>query len=215
MKGISYSAFVYADDLILLSPSVSELQTMVNICCNELYSINLKLNTNKSYCLRVGRRCFSTCCDITADGEPISWVKDAKYLGITIMSGKTFKVSFAEARCKFYAAFNALYSKIGFVLDINVIIHLMEFIAVPILCYALESLNLSKTELSSLDFTYNRTLLKIFKVSNSNDLHFCTKMFNISNICEKYTKKKRNFENKMQNIDNAMINNLHLNIVCI
>ena len=91
----------------------------------------------------------------------------------------------------------------------------MEFIAVPILCYALESLNLSKTELSSLDFTYNRALFKIFKVSNSNDLHFCMKMFNISNICEKYTKKKRNFKNKMQDIVNAMINNQHLNIVCI
>ena len=132
----------------------------------------MKLNTNKSYCLRVGRRCFSTCCDISADGKPISWVKDAKYLGITIMSGKTFKVSFAEAKCKFYSAFNSLYLMIGFVLDINVIIHLMEFIALPILCYALKSLNLSKTELSSLDFTFNRALFKIFKVSNSNDCIF-------------------------------------------
>ena len=35
VKGLSMSAFMYADDLILLSPSILELQHMVDLCCKE------------------------------------------------------------------------------------------------------------------------------------------------------------------------------------
>ena len=155
------------DNLILLSPSISELQTMVRICCCELEAINLTLNVKKSKCLRIGKNCFSKCCDIMANNITIAWTTEVKYLGITIIRGKKFRVSFEEAKAKFYSAFNALYSKLGCILDINVIIHLMEYITVPILCYAIDCLELSKTELSSLNFTLKRALFKIFKVSNT------------------------------------------------
>ena len=35
---------MYADDLVLLASSVSELQDTINICCNELVNIDIKLN---------------------------------------------------------------------------------------------------------------------------------------------------------------------------
>ena len=55
MKGILCSAFMYADDLVLLSPSVYDLQTMIKVCCNELRDINLNLNIKKSSYLRIGK----------------------------------------------------------------------------------------------------------------------------------------------------------------
>ena len=119
------------------------------------------------------------------------------------------KVSFSETKCKFYSAFNALYSKVGCILDINIVIHFMEFIAVPILCYALESLDLAKSEINSLDFTFKRALFKIFKVSNSDDLLTCMNMFNISSMCDKYAKKKYKFQTKMRSIDNVVLSTLN------
>ena len=41
------SAFMYADDLILLSPSILGLQHMVDLCCKEFAGIDLKLNNAK------------------------------------------------------------------------------------------------------------------------------------------------------------------------
>ena len=41
-------SLVYADDLVLLASSVCELQDMINICCNELVNIDLKLNEKRS-----------------------------------------------------------------------------------------------------------------------------------------------------------------------
>src|SRR5438132_5417257 len=36
MNGISYGSFMSADDLILLAPSVAELQLMVKVCCDKI-----------------------------------------------------------------------------------------------------------------------------------------------------------------------------------
>ena len=80
MNGISYGSFMYADDLILLAPSIAELQLMVKVCCDELDAINLKLNTNKSYCIRVGKRYFVDCPKICTGNGDIAWAKEAKYL---------------------------------------------------------------------------------------------------------------------------------------
>ena len=44
INGLPYGAFMYADDLILLTPTLTELQTTVNICQDELDAINLKIN---------------------------------------------------------------------------------------------------------------------------------------------------------------------------
>ena len=67
----------------------------------------------------------------------------------------------------------------------------MEYITIPILCYALEAIDLSKSELSSLDYTYKRALFKVFKVPNADDLNFYMNIFNISSISDRYSKKGR------------------------
>ena len=55
IRGLCYGSFMYADDLILLAPSINELQTMINISCSVLKDINLKINVRKSPCIRIGK----------------------------------------------------------------------------------------------------------------------------------------------------------------
>ena len=47
---------MYADDLLLLSISVCDLQHMVNICKSELDWLDMMINVKKSACLRIGKR---------------------------------------------------------------------------------------------------------------------------------------------------------------
>ena len=51
---ISFNAFMYADDLLLLALSIEDLQNMINICKSELDWLDLKINSNKSSCIRIG-----------------------------------------------------------------------------------------------------------------------------------------------------------------
>jgi len=52
---------VSADDLLLLSISLADLQEMINLYTTELLACDLSLNVNKSVCLRFGPRCISNC----------------------------------------------------------------------------------------------------------------------------------------------------------
>ena len=46
--------FLYADDIILLAPSVHVLQSLVNICESELKFLDMTINAKKSPCMRFG-----------------------------------------------------------------------------------------------------------------------------------------------------------------
>jgi len=46
---------LYADDIILLSPSVSGLHTMLDKCSDVACTLSLQFNVNKSHCIVVGK----------------------------------------------------------------------------------------------------------------------------------------------------------------
>ena len=43
-----YCIILYADDILIIAPSVSELQKIVNICEHELNRLDMLVNVNKS-----------------------------------------------------------------------------------------------------------------------------------------------------------------------
>ena len=47
---------LYADDILLLTPTVSELQSLLNTCERELQALDLVINVKKLCCLRIGPR---------------------------------------------------------------------------------------------------------------------------------------------------------------
>jgi len=47
---------LYADDILLLSPTVCELQNVLHMCERELDALDLTNNVKKSCCLRIGTR---------------------------------------------------------------------------------------------------------------------------------------------------------------
>ena len=148
---VSYGSFLYADDLILLSPSVYELKIMLSICEKELENLDLCFNTDKSCCMRFGKQFYLKCGNLSTSKGDLKWVE--QYLGLTFTSGKRISVSLTEFKSKFYYSFNEIYSKIGNIVNIYVIINLLETIAVPMLTYALEAIVLNKQGINSLNFT--------------------------------------------------------------
>jgi len=52
---------LYADDILLVAPSVTSLQRILSICEAELESLDMRVNPKKSSCIRFGVR-FSVKC---------------------------------------------------------------------------------------------------------------------------------------------------------
>ena len=75
-----YNSFMYADDIILLSISVTDLQLMSNLCFDVLNDLNLSINVSKCSCLRVGPRCNMICKALTIHGIIVQWVEKITFL---------------------------------------------------------------------------------------------------------------------------------------
>jgi hypothetical protein len=168
--GSTLSIILYADDIILLSPSVQALQILLNICEIELLYLDMLINVKKSCCMRIGNRCNATCAAIvTMAGVNLPWVDEIRYLGIFIVKFKRFKCSTDKAKRSFYRAANAIFGKIGRVASEEVTIELISKKCIPILTYGLEACDLNITELKSINFPCVRLLMKLF----------CTKDINV------------------------------------
>ena len=112
--GSIFSIVLYADDIIILSPSVHVLQQLLVACENELYYLDMALNVKKSCCMRIGQRCNMNCAAIvTVSGDSLPWVNEIRCLGVYISKFKHFKCSLDYAKRSFYRAANAIFGKIG------------------------------------------------------------------------------------------------------
>ena len=85
---------LYADDILLIAPSIRRLQHLLLICESELLSLDMKINIKKSCCIRIGPRNKATCAPICcSSGASLPWVNHLRYLGIFIICSRVFKIS--------------------------------------------------------------------------------------------------------------------------
>ena len=134
LKHENVSIVIYADDIILLAPSVESLQRMLRICENELAWLDMSLNPKKSLCIRFGPRYDANCSNIcTANGDCLIWTNSCRYLGVYLCASNCFKCSFSNAKKSFYRSFNSIFGKLGRLASEEVILHLVNTKCVPVL----------------------------------------------------------------------------------
>ena len=73
-----YCIFLYADGILLIAPSMSGFQILLNACEEELSAIGMFINQRKSMCIRFGKRFAEKCAElVTASSERLRWVDSA------------------------------------------------------------------------------------------------------------------------------------------
>jgi len=74
---------LYADDILIITPSVCGLDKAVKICEYELDKLDMVINTRNSCCLCIGRRNNTSCLPPSlSNAIVIPWVAEIRYLGI-------------------------------------------------------------------------------------------------------------------------------------
>ena len=97
----------------------------------------MRINVNKSLCIRFGPRFNEDGIELSSlQGGSIKWVKNCRYLGVHLVSARSFKCSFDLCKSKFFRAFNALFSKIGRAASEDVVLALLRAKCLPILLYS-------------------------------------------------------------------------------
>ena len=137
------SIFLYADDILLVAPSVHMLQEMLNCYETELMWLDMRINANKSACIRFGTRYDTDCFQIvTANVDIIEWVKSILYLGVYFVSGRFFKCNRDHAKSSYYRSFNAIFGRIGRFASVETVMYLIKSKCIPILIYGIEACQL-------------------------------------------------------------------------
>jgi hypothetical protein len=209
---VCVSIFMYADDILLISPSVTLLQKLVNLVENELDVLDMAINHLKSVCLRIGPKYDIECTKITLiNGDTIAWAKSCNYLGVCMKASFRFKCEFDKAKKSFYRNFNAIYGKIGRCASLDVVFHLIDVKCIPGLMYGLNACPVNKSESRSLDFTVYRIIAKVLGTTSSDIVNECRNAFGLDTIKDNILKSKRKFLTRYINTENKICSIFSMN----
>jgi len=125
---------VYADDIIILAPSLSGLQSMLDVCTAACIELRVKFNSNKSYCILCGKCPKRNIDPMLLDNYIINWTGSIKYLGVHI-GGKKLYFDIRTFRRLFCAASNNICSHTE-TLKEPVQLAVFESYCLPLLTYA-------------------------------------------------------------------------------
>ena len=67
---------MYADDLLVISASLYDLQQMTDLCAIEAGKLDMKFNVNKSQIIRIGQAHRKHVCDISIGSSVINFVDE-------------------------------------------------------------------------------------------------------------------------------------------
>ena len=172
VKGLTVNSFMYADDLIILSASLTHLQKLINICVEELNSIQLSVNPKKCFCMRIGKRYAVNCKSVVIDQNPIQWSNEIRYLGVYFTAGHLLKFNFAPSKSRFYRCMNCILSKTG-IKAINVVFSLTQSYCVPLLLYSVDSTSLTLVEKRRLASPIKRLFSRLFNTFDAQTIAYC------------------------------------------
>ena len=120
IHSVFVGAFIFADDILLLSVNRSGLQALVNICQEFASERNLTFGTNdnpaksKTKCIVfTKKKCSSDPAPIFLDGKALPWVNKISHLGCTLQSDNSMKLDMTHKRGQFISKANSLLQEFG------------------------------------------------------------------------------------------------------
>lgn len=188
-----FNAIMYADDLLLMSASLCDLQSMVNLCVNEFRSIGLSININKSVCMRIGPRYKVPVTSIAVDDSFLQWKSELRFLGVTLLAASSIRCNLQVVRQSYFRALNGIFGKIGTHSTELVTLSLINSFCIPILTYGIEAFNVSVSMYNVLESAFSAAFSKIFGTFDKSIIKQCQFYSHISPLCNVIDGKRLKF----------------------
>jgi len=102
---------IYADDLILISPTVGGLQSMLTVCNDYGHSFDIVFNAKKCMLMCVGKHHTAAGISAFIDNVALTKVTLFKYLGVSFVADRELNVDVSYMKCRFYLSCNSILCK--------------------------------------------------------------------------------------------------------
>ena len=170
------SIIAYADDIVLLAPSLTSLKFLIDTASTEARKLKLDFNDKKSkYMLFSNNKTKNyntTNTDVKINGKNIENVSSFKYLGYILTNTLSNSDDIARSRNKFYSEFNFLLRHFHFA-DTNVKLFLFKQYCLQL--YGCELWYCNDRSLSGLRqfaIGYHKAIKKILDISYHKSNHY-------------------------------------------
>ena len=197
LYGVYFGCLLYADDIMLLSHSLSAMRCMLQICDDFATEYDIRFNTNKSVAMRIGVRHNAVCEPFVLSCNKLMFVQSVKYLGIILLSDKKIKYSIDHLKVKFYRVFNCIYCRSRGANSELVSVELLKSFCLPGILYAAEAISFTATDIRMLDNCVNRALYKIFGLSDKDNLLQLRQFIGLSSLSKLIEKRRCNFMDRI------------------
>ena len=186
----SYNTFCYADDVLLVSTTVTGLQKLIDVADGYIKSHGLRFNPLKTQCIIFGKHYFVNDPTWFLDKTVLTITNEIMYLGANLSnSGKTHVDKRIKAcRRAFYTLQSTGLCKGG--VSPDTMSHIWKVAVQPVLSYATQSLFIRKSDCQALDRTQSRILkaaLGLSKFCKNTPLLQALKIQKISDLISEFT----------------------------
>ena len=111
---MSYAAFGYADDLLLLSPSIHGIEILVKTS-ESFFGVNF--NAKKTECICFSKNACPLQRQVNVNGQRVKWKDKVKYLGIILTNDMCDDADIRAKRGEFIGSVNRLNAQFRVVPD--------------------------------------------------------------------------------------------------
>ncbi len=199
----------YADDVILMSPTVSGLQHLLNECIHFYNNNAITLNIDKTEFISSGLRTPNNA-HIDIQFHQVYPGEKLKHLGFIwnkkIYYGTLNDVNITERMSKFWSVVHGLIKGGIRFCQPDSIIELFKTLAIPTLTNGLELTQLTQTQLDKLDVEGRKAIKFLFDLSGYSKNHL-NHIYNIDNISLIIT------NNKFKLVSRLMDNHITRNVI--
>jgi len=93
VRNVCVGCILYAEDIILLSFSINDLQKILDNCYRTAEDLDVFFNCLKCKCIVFGAQRTIAHDNLTSNGSPLQWVDYLKYLGVMLVPGFSFQLT--------------------------------------------------------------------------------------------------------------------------
>lgn len=212
MYMICLAIIMFADDMCLLAPTRTALETLIAESGSFCNNLGLTFNPKKSKILVFSKKKLdlSTLKPILLNNSVVEYVTSIKYLGVTLVSDKGLSFSATSSIHSFYRAANSILTSLNKPND-EVLIHLLYTNCVPILSYACDVKIVSARDMRDSNTAINNAIRKIFTFNRWESVRSLREGFQKKSIYEIFHTARDKFQLSLPLHRNSVLRCLKLN----
>lgn len=195
-------ALAYADDIVLLCPSRTGLQKMLNIC--ELYSVEYQVsfNAGKTQCIKFSYGVITGSGDLMLNNVILKWEQKVNHLGNILNYNLKDKDDLSKKKGKFVGSVNKLLSNYGN-LQSYIVAKLFQAYCCSFYGCTLWSLNEAINDQICVE--WNKAVRRVLKLPSMTHTSFLGPLINLTHVSHQFVLRFIKFYHRILDSKNEVV----------